>query len=162
MGLRLASLFFFFFLRVLAQRKISHTYSKPQEVFSFSKGWKHFHGHLLAVDGQCRGGGVDSAYLYSAYTLYYHLCAGLWVAPDLSPGCAKPMAINLSAASNSLGCESATCIMEGRELCILQVCINLIILCFIATSGAFIFAQFVKYFGNCLQLPSCMAFKCEN
>lgn len=65
------------------------------------------------------------------------------------------------AVSDSIGCESATRIMERREQCILQSCLSLITLCFFSTPDVFIFAPFVKYLGNCLQLPSYMAFNCE-
>jgi len=63
--------------------------------------------------------------------------------------------VSSPAVSNSLGCESATGIMEGRERCILQVCLSLI-KCFFSAPDAFFFALFVKYLGNCLQLPSYM------
>lgn len=128
-------------------------YSAVQKAASISMG----------ISGQCHGEGVDSASLSWGYTLY-RPCAGLWVAPGLSPGCAKPTAVPLSAASavsDSIGCESATRFTEGREQCILQSCLSLITLWFFSTPDVFIFAPFVKYLGNCLQLPSYVAFNSE-
>lgn len=134
-------------------------YSKPQEVFSFSEGCTHFHGHLRSVSWWGCG---FSFPLLRVHTLP-PLCRSLGCTWSLTWLCQTNSHTFVSslAVSDSIGCESATRIMEGREQCILQSCLSRITLCFFSTPDVFIFAPFVKYLGNCLQLPSYMAFNCE-